>query len=36
VGVAAFAEGDASPSDVLRRADEALYRAKESRDRVSR
>jgi two-component system chemotaxis response regulator CheY len=37
VGVAAFGEGDESPSDVLRRADEALYRAKEGgRDRVSR
>jgi two-component system, cell cycle response regulator len=36
VGVAAFAEGDDDPSAVLRRADEALYRAKEAgRDRVS-
>ena len=36
VGVSAFAEGDEDPSAVLRRADEALYRAKEAgRDRVS-
>jgi two-component system chemotaxis response regulator CheY len=36
VGVAAYADGDLSPSDVLRRADEALYRAKEGgRNRVS-
>jgi two-component system chemotaxis response regulator CheY len=37
LGVAAFHDGDHEPSDVLRRADEALYRAKEGgRDRISR
>ena len=37
VGVASFSEGDEDPSAVLRRADEALYRAKEAgRNRVSR